>query len=85
MTISETTDRVQEIGREFLKPMPRGWRETLWDTGRGWVCTSIDHAFKRNTRTAWSEIEKHEARGESSTPDEARRLCREEAERKAGQ
>lgn len=82
MTISETTDRVQQIGREFLKPMPKGWRETLWDTGRGWVCTACTIA---GMGLEWPERSKHEARGEASTPDEARRLCREEAERKAGQ
>lgn len=40
MTIHETTDRVQEIGREFLKPFPLGWRYTLWTTDDGHLCTA---------------------------------------------
>ena len=80
MTISETTDRVQAIGREFLKPMPKDWSFILSEfrdqdgkvvyVGRG--------SNPRATVGPWEHYHK------ASTPDEARRLCREEAERKAG-
>ncbi len=83
MTISETTDRVQEIGREFLKPFPKGWRETVWNNGNGWTCTAVDQT--KWTRTKWPHRQDFEAKKQGSTPDEARRLCREEAERKAAQ
>ncbi len=83
MTISETTDRVQQIGREFLKPMPKYWSFSLFeihsDDGKGGV--RVQYAGRSSNPyfegVAW------EHRYEASTPDEARRLCREEAERKS--
>lgn len=80
MTIHETTDRVQQIGREFLKPFPLGWRYTLWTTDDGHLCTACGPQAHKH---GWPQRANHEARGEASTPDEARRLCREEAERKS--
>ncbi len=79
MTISETTDRVQEIGREFLKPMPEGWSFTLTEIRK--LDGRIVYVGRAsNPRVASAPWEHHYAK---DTPDEARRLCREEAERKS--
>lgn len=81
MTIHETTDRVQAIGREFLKEFPKGWYWTLWARGDGgFTCTAVGPEW---TAQGWPDRMKSETRSEASTPDEARRLCREEAERKS--
>lgn len=81
MTISETTDRVQAIGREFLKPMPEGW---------GFMLSEIRNSegkmsYVGRVSNPYCQKGVWEYHNTASTPDEARRLCREEAERKAGQ
>ena len=79
MTISETTDRVQAIGREFLKPMPKGWNFSYYEI---WGIDGVKFSGRSsNPKFVGDDWEHHYT---AATPDEARRLCREEAERKAG-
>lgn len=79
MTISETTDRVQAIGREFLKEFPRGWnyRHSEYRRPDGKM------VFVGNASNPGFVGDDWEHHHTAATPDEARRLCREEAERKS--
>ena len=81
--LCDKTDAAWRIGSEFLKPFPEGWSETLWSHHAGWTCTAISRDATR--AKGWPERGRFEVQATGATPDEARRLCREEAERKAQQ